>query len=1099
MHRQQRQAREGLGLRALRRAVWSDDGETGEAPQALACNWHAPGSHAAEANAAWQEFGRSAARGGWARRFILDVAHGRLSLPPESAAPSLSEWAQSEPDCVLGLIKQAHPICAPVAAAALGRAGSFHGELVALAQDADMKLRLAALAGLAEEASHGCEDAVEELAKRAGDPAGEVRSAAIAALGRARGKRAVLRASDRLARLVGDADERALGGAALAAAALCQVSRRQAVALLQQIAARGTAGKRAVAAAVGGLPRSAAARIADSLAKDPDENIRSLVAVACGRWAAAGNAPARTTLTRMVGDSSPTVRGACAGAAAMTPECWPQFAETLAGDPSPSVRAAVAEAAAAHHDTRTAAVLLALVSDKVPAVRACALRRLASLGMLAPVREIIAGSSDPGLVAVTAEVLDPTDPRDAQELLGLTHHRSSDVASAAARNLARNLLSLDDKAARQVVELASDERTAAAVAQGLASAVDADVRKALPICLSLFDKITPDFLWMMARSATTSDLADLARSAARASTAGDDMTGGLRDLGVALRGIGLKDAACACLWLAECAEAETLDAISAIRSSPKTGFDPTAYLATAARLVKAVVRSRSGATRDVSSARAMAALDMAGEQHSGEPYGRVLSDIAARWRGLIESHVNAYANDRAEIQVSLTSQSVVAGPHATISVRLKNPSSAPARKLSLQVADAPEAYQVPSLPAGAEATVLVRVRITDPGPHAVRGTLRFHGSQGRRTAAFSGEVTAVQPAASSVTRNPFVLGKPLAADSPMFFGRAAEMEFVERALASGDSGNVVVLTGQRRIGKTSLLRRLEARLAASYRYHPVFVDVQGILVADTNAFFRELSRHCMPAGAEVALSRGSGADFVRETADRLDGRLVLLLDEFDDLDQKVRSGRIDAEVFSQFRNLIQHSPNVNIVLCGTHRLEDLAAEHWSFLLNLATHKRIGLLDRGEVADAMRVTLAGLGITCDGASVDRLVALTGRHPYLLQLLGYRLLELCVESGDSAVKVCRVDRAADEVIEQGDIHLSYFWDAAGTDGQLVLRALAGTEVGMTSDGLRHATGIEQRQLGRTLRDLTTAEIVTENAGRHSIGIGLLSRWIANRGLR
>jgi DNA-binding transcriptional ArsR family regulator len=226
---------------------------------------------------------------------------------------------------------------------------------------------------------------------------------------------------------------------------------------------------------------------------------------------------------------------------------------------------------------------------------------------------------------------------------------------------------------------------------------------------------------------------------------------------------------------------------------------------------------------------------------------------------------------------------------------------------------------------------------------------------------------------------------------------------------------------------------------------------------------------------------------------------VLLLDEFDDLDQKVRAGRLNAEVFSQFRNLIQHSPNVNVVLCGTHRLEELAAEHWSFLLNMATHKRIGVLDRGDVADAIRVTLAGLGVTCDDASVERLVALTGSHPYLLQLLGYRLLELCVESGDFTVGVHRVDRAADEVVEQGDIHLGYLWDTASDDGRQVLRALARTEVALTADGLRHATGIEQRQLGRTLRDLTTAEIVTENAGRHSIGIGLLSRWITNRGLR
>ncbi len=136
MHRQQRQAREGLGLRALRRAVWNDEDGTGEAPQAPASDRHAPGSRAARANAAWQELGRTAARDGWAKRFVLDVAHGRLSLPAGSAVSALSQLAVLDPDAVRDLLKQAHPVCAPVVAAALGQAcGRFHGELVGAAQE----------------------------------------------------------------------------------------------------------------------------------------------------------------------------------------------------------------------------------------------------------------------------------------------------------------------------------------------------------------------------------------------------------------------------------------------------------------------------------------------------------------------------------------------------------------------------------------------------------------------------------------------------------------------------------------------------------------------------------------------------------------------------------------------------------------------------------------------------------------------------------------------------------------------------------------------------------------------------------------------------
>jgi len=90
----------------------------------------------------------------------------------------------------------------------------------------------------------------------------------------------------------------------------------------------------------------------------------------------------------------------------------------------------------------------------------------------------------------------------------------------------------------------------------------------------------------------------------------------------------------------------------------------------------------------------------------------------------------------------------------------------------------------------------------------------------------------------------------------MFFGRAAELAYVERALESGDTGSVVVLVGQRRTGKTSLLKRLEARLG--YRHQPVFVDVQGMLVSDTQAFFQQLAGRARAAGGEAPAMLSDG-------------------------------------------------------------------------------------------------------------------------------------------------------------------------------------------------------------------------------------------------
>jgi HEAT repeat protein len=348
---------------------------------------------------------------------------------------------------------------------------------------------------------------------------------------------------------------------------------------------------------------------------------------------------------------------------------------------------------------------------------------------------------------------------------------------------------------------------------------------------------------------------------------------------------------------------------------------------------------------------------------------------------------------------------------------------------------------------------------------------------------------------SAAVTNPYVVGKPLIADSPMFFGREDDLAFVERGLQSGESGAVLVLVGQRRTGKTSLLRQLEARLRRSYWCSPAFIDVQGMLVGDTDALFRQLARSALSAAEQPGLDiKGSGAEMVWDVAERLERRLVLLIDEFDDLEQKVRTGVLPPEVFSQLRSMIQHGASISLVLCGTHRVESLAGEHWSFLLNMATHRRIGALAPQAAADVIRVPLARLGIACDEAALVAAAGLAGCHPYFLQLLGYRLIENCVESGLAAVGTDDMGKAADQVIEQGAVHLRYLWDICGPKGQPIVRALTTERGSLSFEQLRSATGLGATHLRRVVRELAEAEVVQEQAGRYSVQIGLLSHWIA-----
>ena len=71
-------------------------------------------------------------------------------------------------------------------------------------------------------------------------------------------------------------------------------------------------------------------------------------------------------------------------------------------------------------------------------------------------------------------------------------------------------------------------------------------------------------------------------------------------------------------------------------------------------------------------------------------------------------------------------------------------------------------------------------------------------------------------------RNPYIAGKALG-DERGFFGREDVFRMVRDALSSQDQ-NAIVLFGQRRIGKTSILLQMRRRLP-SPPFHAVYFDL----------------------------------------------------------------------------------------------------------------------------------------------------------------------------------------------------------------------------------------------------------------------------------
>ena len=84
------------------------------------------------------------------------------------------------------------------------------------------------------------------------------------------------------------------------------------------------------------------------------------------------------------------------------------------------------------------------------------------------------------------------------------------------------------------------------------------------------------------------------------------------------------------------------------------------------------------------------------------------------------------------------------------------------------------------------------------------------------------------------TINPYIAGNPVTG-TEMFFGREDIFEFVRQTLIGRHRDNsAIVLYGQRRTGKTSVLYQMRSQLDP--RYLCIFVDLHGFALESLRGF-----------------------------------------------------------------------------------------------------------------------------------------------------------------------------------------------------------------------------------------------------------------------
>jgi hypothetical protein len=360
--------------------------------------------------------------------------------------------------------------------------------------------------------------------------------------------------------------------------------------------------------------------------------------------------------------------------------------------------------------------------------------------------------------------------------------------------------------------------------------------------------------------------------------------------------------------------------------------------------------------------------------------------------------------------------------------------------------------------------------------------------------------------------NPYIAGSPVSG-TEMFFGRGDVFDFGKGALSGRHRDNVIVLYGQRRTGKTSVLYQMSRRLDA--RYLCIFVDLHSLALDGLQGFLWELASTMVRVlrrehGVEMPRPRRAdfeddprgafAGDFLDHVCAAIGDRHVLLmLDEVIRLQEQVDAGKLEREVFDYLRSLMQHQERINFLFSLGSGLEELANEYTK-LFNVALYKKVSFLARPEAVALIREPVRQ-HYAIDDAALSRILRVTSGHPYFTQLICHQLFTRWQERAMAVIHVEDVEAVLNDAVERGVAVLKQVWDESTPPEKAVIAAIAATtavpprpltieEIQSTWAGLD--VDIPVSELNRALRLLVRRDVLEGQRGEYEFTIDLQRRW-------
>jgi AAA+ ATPase superfamily predicted ATPase len=363
--------------------------------------------------------------------------------------------------------------------------------------------------------------------------------------------------------------------------------------------------------------------------------------------------------------------------------------------------------------------------------------------------------------------------------------------------------------------------------------------------------------------------------------------------------------------------------------------------------------------------------------------------------------------------------------------------------------------------------------------------------------------------------NPYIVGNPIKTKK-MFYGREDDFEFIRKKLESGKKSYIIVLSGERRSGKTSILFQiLNGQLGENFI--PILIDMQTMAgLKNEVEFFEKFAQETIRYLDDRFDPNNYNFHSERESPYKVFSRLLndmhtnypyknklFLIDEYELIEMKSSEGSLSPSFVPFLSGILESERRISFIFTGSKTLAERDSTYWQNLFGKSLFRNVSFL---SMQDTVRLITQPVEnqITFSEKVLPAIYRLTSGQPFYTQIVGQHIVDFVNEHEETHISNAELDHIINDVLENPLPQMIYFWNNLPESQKLLLSLLAelledensyltAAEINKRSRKKKLGVSLDLQLLNTVLETLYHYKYVAKSDNSYSFQIDLMRLWI------